>query len=224
MPERSRHIVARGTEWEGLALGPDHVDAVYGRRLTWRTNDDELAAVIRQQVIGRWASLGVPHAGPDVSATAVAVPERYFARGGVGPHPGPGFTDFVAPGVGYMLVGPSGFECCAWDRRAASACVSRARDWTEMVDRLVQHIWSAAVMWHPPMYGLHAAAVVGPDGRASLLVVESRVGKSSLATYLALRRRFHYLTDDLTVLDGRSLVAYGRPWRVELREGALRSL
>jgi hypothetical protein len=226
MHEPASVVVARGSDWEDVELGQAHTDVVYGRRLTWRTNDDGLSDTIRRQLISRWASLDIPHAGPDVSASAIVVPGRYFAAGksGVAPGVAPEFTDFVARDIGYQLVGRAGFGTCAWDRCTAAACMSSAADRSAMVERLVQHVWSAAVMWHPPLYGLHAAAVVGPDGRATLLVGDSRVGKSSLATYLSMRCGFRYLTDDLTILDARSLLVYGRPWRVELRPGALEAL
>ncbi len=218
--------VARGSEWAHVDLGPANVDVVYGRRLTWHANDEELTRLIRSEIVDRWASLGVPYAGQDIRASAVAMPARYFPANAVrDPNAdGPPFIDYVQPGIGYHLVGQAGFGVCAWDRRTAGACMNSDADRSVMVGELVQHVWAAAVMFHPPLYGLHAAAVVGPDGGATLLVGDSRVGKSSLAAYLALRHGFGYLTDDLTMLDGRSLVAYGRPWRLELRSGGLEVL
>jgi hypothetical protein len=79
-------------------------------------------------------------------------------------------------------------------------------------------------MFHPPLYGLHAAAVVDTRGAVSLFVGESGVGKSSLVASLAFLHGFRYLTDDFTVVDGRSLRVYGRPWRIEVREGTARHL
>ena len=225
MREPSSVVVARGPKWEEIQLGPARVDLVYGRRLTWRANDEELADLIAQRVIARWGSLGIPHAGPDVSATAVVVPKQYFAGvPAVAPLGGPPYMDFVERDIGYQIVGPLGFGTCAWDRRTASACLSNAADRSAAVEGMVQHLWGAAVMFHPPLYALHAAAVVGPDGGATLLLGDSGVGKSSLAAYLALRHGFRYLTDDLTMVDGRSLTVYGRPWRLEVRPGAMEAL
>jgi hypothetical protein len=217
-------VVARGADWEALDARPPRQDIAYGRSLTWRTNSEQLETLLAESLIARWKSLGIPRAAPDVSATAFVAPSRYMRHGEV-PTPDEGmpqFTDIVHPDVGYQLVGPSGFGRCAWDRRTALACITDSADLPDMIEHLIQHVWSAAVMWHPPLYGIHAAAAIGPDGNATLLVGESHAGKSSLVAGLALRHGFRYLTDDLTLLDARSLRVYGRPWRLELRAGALR--
>lgn len=219
-------VVANGSMWEQLEPLPARQDTVYGRELTWRVNTPELAALVTDSLIARWRSLDIPLVGPPVSASAFLVPARYMpgcVEGGPPDDRSP-FTDIVHPNVGYQLVSAAGFGSCSWNRRAATACISDAADLPYMVEHLVQHVWSAAVMWHPPLYGLHAAGVVGHDGSVSLLVGESGVGKSSLVACLAFRHGFGYLTDDLTVLDGRSLRVYGRPWRLELRAGALQEL
>jgi hypothetical protein len=86
-----------------------------------------------------------------------------------------------------------------------------------MVDELVNHVWSAALIWHPPLYGLHAAGVADENGKAFLFAGDSGLGKSSLAAGLAILHGFSYLTDDLLLIDGRTLMIYGRPWQLELR-------
>jgi hypothetical protein len=209
--------------WEAMEPRPARRDLVYGRNLTWRTNSEELEALLVDTLVARWAALGVPHAGPDVSASAFVVPADFMQGGSACDETvAPPFTDVVHPHIGYQIVGGNGFGGCSWDRLAAMSCLSDAADMPDMVDRIIQHVWGAAVMLHPPLYGVHAAAATAPDGSAGLFVGDSGVGKSSLVTGLALRHGFGYLTADFAMLDGRSLRVYGRPWRLELRAGALR--
>jgi hypothetical protein len=67
---------------------------------------------------------------------------------------------------------------------------------------------------------LHAAAVVAPDGRAWLLVGDSRTGKTSTCVNL-IRAGWDWLADDQVVVrpDGGGVVVEGWPRRLMLDEG-----
>ncbi|MDA1190954.1 MAG: hypothetical protein O3A46_04635 [Candidatus Poribacteria bacterium] len=208
-------VVARGSLWERLVPTHTHRDAVYGRDLTWRTNDAALSDAIRLRLIDRWRTLDIPPTGVEIEASAFLCPARYLPFTDSASND---MIDVLHPHVGYQLIGSRGFGTCSWDRRRAVVCVSKDADLPFMLENLVNHVWSAAILWHPPLYGLHAAALACEDGRGTLFVGKSNVGKSSLVAALAYRHGFHYLSDDLVLLDGRSLNVYGRPWRLELRD------
>jgi hypothetical protein len=84
----------------------------------------------------------------------------------------------------------------------------------------VMVVVGAAVAWWTGRLSFHAAAVV-MNGRAWVLLASPGGGKSTLAT--CLRGRGHaVLSDDLVVLDGRTVLA--GPRSADLREGAVEHL
>lgn len=150
----------------------ERTERLYGRILRWGTNDVLLEKAL-MELVERWKSVEVPFIGGNVSAMAVRIgglSESTWAVGHV-----------MTSGV-LLVRGFSSFSFLAPDQKNATTIVAEGIEATTAVERLVEPVWFG-LFTKPPLYGLHAGAVVR-DGKATLFLGEHESGKSTLVAGL----------------------------------------